>query len=78
MNTWTAVEDQLPPVGQAVVLLSMTMLADLDSGRHVTEIGCLLDEAYTHGGYWSVFHSRGRPLGTFTHWLPLPAEPEAT
>ena len=62
-RAWISVDDRLPPNDEYVACLTM-------SGRPIAA-------RHDAAGWWTVFCATPYSEATITHWMPLPAPPQA-
>lgn len=74
MSEWTKIADQLPKIGQHVVVLSEDRFWNVPDGlppMQITATGYMAN--YGNGNCWAIFGERSVSLDAFTHWMPLQA-----
>ena len=79
-KNWISVSDRLPPLGKIVIVCGQKW-----HGKHLSHAmpGWRLDEwdrPRYRNALWAGMDGRttSRPLKNVTHWMPMPAIPEAT
>lgn len=75
-KTWIPIMVRKPAFGQMVLLANIRRLKSEDSHGCHKDVGVLRDG----GGqpYWSTQgEMRATDLSAFTHWLPIPADPQS-
>jgi hypothetical protein len=76
---WVSVKDRLPELHQSVVLLNADRFENVadDWNRQVHDAGYLESWGGRTLPYWSIRGQRATAIEAYTHWMPLPAAPNA-
>lgn len=85
ITNWIKIEDELPEVGQTVIVarpneysgnVDVLKATLYDSGESGTAYGKIYDLKWLYGKFWAL--PATTPLDNISHWMPLPEPPEAT